>query len=257
MVVVYAYDKFIEVGLTVPNVNEGSTANIQLRVQSKGYININSVKADITFFDSNNISVGKVSTKDKPLPALSNLILFAPFNTSGLSSGKYRAEAAVFYDEKKTTAEAEFNIGALDLQVVNYTTVLEQGFSEFSLMVKNNWGNQLRDIYARLFIEEAELLQTPTISLEPWQEGKLSGLIKIDLAPGVYAGKVKLFYEDEEKELPVTVKIVKSASENIPKENSSEKNNILVILLIGSTVLLSLILVYFIYRRNRGDKDGF
>ncbi|MEK6900534.1 MAG: hypothetical protein AABX05_05400, partial [Nanoarchaeota archaeon] len=122
--------------------------------------------------------------------------------------------------------------------------------------VKNNWGHRLRYVYAKRSLDGAELLQTPTINLEPWQESELKGLIKVELAPGIYAGKIKLFYENEDKEIPVTIKVLKSEEEKISPEDSF-KNNLLISLLVGLVAVLSLVFAYFIYNKNKGHKNGF
>ena len=251
-VIVYAYNKFITATLLAPNVNEGATAMLQVEVQSKGYVDIDSVKADITVYNDQNLSVGKIATKEKPLKALSSLTLLAPFNTSGLSSGKYRAKALVFYDDKSLPASTQFNIGAIDVALLNYTSIVEQGFSDFTMKVRNNWGNQLRNVHANIWLNGQELLQTPTITLQPWEEGELTGIMKVDLLPGHYTGQVRLFYEQEEKEIPINIQVLAPV---IPQAPASGQKGNYTFLLASLLLLLSVFIIVMAIRIVRGSKD--
>ena len=241
----YSHDKDITASLSAPSVNENGTVHFTIDVQSRTYSDINSVSAKIIIKDLENITLAEVQTNTAPLPAMAGATLTASFNTTGLRPAQYLAKAQIFYDSKRKTADATFRIGNMDLILRNYTSIFEQGFTTFQALVFNNWGNELRSVYAKLLFGDRELLQTPTIFLGPWEEGQLQGIIKVDLPPGNYNGTLQLFFEGEQKEEPLTFTVVESISPEKVKADVelSRKNMIIQLLAIGVIILIVMVIV--------------
>ena len=234
IVEVYSHEKALEISLGASDVNENGTVPFVVNLRSRTYSDIDSVKAGITIYNSENNSVGKVNTNEGPLPALQVGELKASFDSIGLTAGDYSALALVNFDGIQEVAETKFKIGALDLILKNYTHVLEQGFSEFVVKVGNNWGNGIQNVYAKLLINDIELLQTPSINLNPWQEGELKGIVKIELEPGKYDGLLQLFYEGEFKEENVKITIIKSNKGSL---------GVALYLIIGGVVIIVILMI--------------
>lgn len=249
---VYSDEKELSAALIAPHVNVGTPVPFQVQLTSRGYKNIDRVQAEITIYDSNNNKVGKISTSVLPLPALTSRTLTAIFETKNLLPGEYHALAVVTYDGKqKNTAPVIFKIGSMDILLKDYTKILQQGYSEFSMNITNNWGNELRQIYAIVYLQNQEILHTPSISLAPWEEGELKGLVKVELLPQNYSGKIQLFYESETKEIPIKVEIILP-----PSAASDSFSSGTIILILSITLLVILIIVIIIiYLWRRGDKN--
>ena len=250
-IVVYSYDKDINLYFLAPSINEGNNITFALTVNSVGYKDIDSVKAKINVYDHNNNLLGSLNTPEQPLPALGSLNFNPKFDASKLPAGDYWAEAIVTYDGLQKEINSTFLIGNIDLTLNDYTKELQQGFNDFSIKVTNNWGNQLRNIYAKVFINNEELLHTPSINLDAWQPGELTGIMKIDFDPGVYQGIIKLFYEGENKEVPISVKVIAAAK---PKKEFNYT-----LLLIASMYIVMLIviiiLIYLLLKSNKKEKN--
>lgn len=249
---VYTFDKYIDVSLSAPSVNEGTPVNFQLAVSSKGYKDISSIRGEITIFDGENNTLEKISTEEKPLKALASETLTAAFETEGLPADEYFAEGIVFYDGESKTARTTFRIGQMDLALKDYTSEVEYGFSDYNITVVNNWGNELRNVYARLFVEDKELLQTPSISLQSWEEGVLKGIIKVDKEPGVYPAEIELFFEGESKKEQVEFRVV---------EKRIERSLGMTITLLIIVVLVIVVLILLLKKKGkilkRKTKDEF
>ena len=75
--------------------------------------------------------------------------------------------------------------------------------------------------------------------------------MKIDFAPGVYQGIIKLFFEGESKEVPITVNVL------APAQPKKEANYML--LLIASIYIIMaaaiIILIYLLLKSRKVDKD--
>ncbi len=248
---VYAYEKEIETSLSALNVNEGSVLPFTLQVVSKGYQDIAEVKAILDLFDVNNHKIGSLYTESRPLKALATETFIIPHDTRGLPPGNYWAEAVVQYDEKSKKVNTSFKIGNANVTLLHYPRVLQQGFQDFILNVSNNWGNPLNDVYAKVALNGQEILQTPSILLNPWEEGMLRGIVKIDLPPGNYTGLISLFFENERSDFPVTMEVLIPASPSppLPKRDYLLLGSILLLVIIGVIALL----YFMLQQKKRGD----
>ncbi|MDP3640504.1 MAG: hypothetical protein Q8R53_04890 [Nanoarchaeota archaeon] len=246
---VYSYEKEIAAELIAPSVNEGTPINFKVSVESRSYQDIDAISSEITVFDKENHSIGKLTIDEQPLPSLSSIMLRAPpFPTTGLEANEYQARAVVFYDGKELHLNGTFKIGAIDIALLNYSQVLEQGFNEFFIEVESRWGDVLKNVYAKVFLNDEEILQTPSFSLNPWEKGVLKSIAKVDLLPGSYVGKIQLFFEGEMKEVPITVLVQEATAPERPKFP------VLLITTLVLSALLVIVLVIFILQMKRRNE---
>lgn len=254
VVEVYSDEKAIVPSLVAPSVNEGNPVNFAVKVESKGYQDINEIRSEITVYNSSNDQLALLKTESKPLPALAKETLTASFNTTGLLPGDYWAEATVFYDSQQKTVNDTFKIGNMDILVKNYTSKLNVGFSDFKILVINNWGDQLENVYAKLFLtsidgKEKEILQTPSINIAAWQEKELTGIVKIEHEPGEYQGLLQIFFEGENKEIPIMIEVLEVPSPETKTPLFGLVSGLLLIL----TVLIIIVLILVV--RNNYKKS--
>lgn len=258
-VIVYSWEKEIQATLSAFNINEGSNATFQLGVSSQTYADIEEVQGFISVYNASRAKLGEAATEKKPLKSLQGISFNVPFNTARFPTGSYLAKAVVTYDENRKETNASFLIGTMDLIVKNYTAEFPPGFVEFSIFVGNGWGNSLRNVYAKLLINGQELLQTPSIDLEPWQEGQLKGIMKVDLSPGTYEGRLILYYEGESKELPVSIRIIPLpviAEPVVEVEKQVQQAQAFAFIpAIAGLILLAVIIIIF-FRRRKNRKKG-
>lgn len=251
---VYSYEKDINIGLDVPNINEGRNLTLNLGVSSVGYPDINQVYGAISVYDAQDTLLGEKITPPKPLPGLESISFREKFDSSKWPAASYKAKAVVYYDGKEKTANTSFLIGKMDLRVKDYTKQLEQGFDEFSVTVTNNWGNPLRNVYVKLIINGQELLQTPSTTMEPWQETVLKGLLEVKLNSGEYPATLQLFFEGETKDVPITITIIPKPEEIVQKEVQGARSLMVVPLLITIFIIIIILGIYFFRRKKLPPK---
>jgi hypothetical protein len=251
---VYSYNKDIIASFNVPSVNEGSPITFTVGAQSRCYQDIQIVSAEVALYDSNNKLIETVHTGSKFLPQLSSVSLEGKFQNTNLSPGEYRAEAEINYDGLFKSADSKFSIGTMDLEVGDYTSTLEQGFSEFKVKVKNAWGHELRNIYAKLYINDQEFTQTPSISLPAWETGELKNIVKVGLSEGEYDANLKLFFESSSKEVPLKIKVIP------PPEQPADFKGMIPYISLTVTVFLVVILAMILLWKQKSkrklDKSG-
>ena len=266
---VYSFEKDIQPSLSAYNINAGGNVTLTLGVQNVGYPDIETVQGKIIVYNATQEKVaGPFITEEKPLKGLDSVSFIQVFDAHAQPVGSYSAQAVVTYDGKQKMVNNTFLIGNMDVLVKNYTTKVEQGFSEFVVRIASNWAYPLKNVYAQLLIGDKELLQTPGMNLEPWQEGELKAIMKVDLEPGTYTGILKIFFEGASKELPITLTVRPSALIQTPSSSTDEKkipessSSVLMIisspLVAGGIVMLILIVILIsIWQyRTRNQQQG-
>ena len=139
----------------------------------------------------------------------------------------------------------------MDLLVGNHTIEVEEGFSEYTMEVLNNWGNELRNVYAKLFVEGEEVLQTPSINLEPWQQGTVGGIINLEKNPGPYPALIKLFFEGETREESFTITVIEKASaEELHAKLERSNRNLAVLASVIVLLTSSIVLLMVLFKRK-------
>ena len=246
-VLVYSNEKELEPSFSATSVNINETVQFTIFVESRGYQDIERVNAEIMVYDTKNKELGKVKTKDVPLPALLNANLRGSFDTKGLPAGSYHAKANVFYDEKMKSTNATFKIGSMELILKNYTSIINPGFNEFKFIIQNNWGNPLSNVFARLSLNNSEILETPTINVDAWQEGELKGIALVNFSPGIYSAVLHLFYEDQNREIPLNITMVEIISPVVKEE----KSNIWIYVSLSAVVIILIIIIIILLTKIR------
>ncbi|MDO8655891.1 MAG: hypothetical protein Q7K45_01520 [Nanoarchaeota archaeon] len=258
-VIVYSYDKDIQASLSAPNINQGKNITFNMGVQSMGYPNIDEVYARINILNSSRNKVGMVETERKPLAGLESLGFSPSYDSHLFPSGNYYGEALVFYDGKYKTANTTFLIGVMDLVLHNYTSELYPGFNEFEMTVSNGWGNGLRNVYAKLLMNDAEIVQTPSIDLSPWQQGLLKAIVNIEKEPGMYNATLQLHFEGEQKEVPIQLTVLalvqSPAPRAIEKELQIAKVFTFIPAIISAVIILIVISIYLLRRKRKTGNE--
>jgi len=257
-VIVYSYDKDIQASLYAANINQGKNVTFQLSVQSMGYPDIEEVYAKINILNSSRDKVGGMETLRKPLPGLEGVSSSSSYDTQIFPSGSYYAEALIFYDGKYKTANTTFLIGIMDLILNNYTTQVYQGFNDFEITVTNGWGNELRNVYAKLLIDDGEIVQTPGLNLGPWQQAVLATIVNIEQEPGTYNAALHLYFEAENKEIPIELVVLPpllALPAQTEKELQIAKVSAFIPAILSSTVILFIMGVYLLRRKKTVENE--
>ena len=250
---VYSYEKEIQASLDIPNVNQGRNATVHLNVQSLGYPDIQAVQSIVTLYNLSGSVLSTAATETKPLKSLGGITFTPSLRTDRLPAAPYAVKAQIFYDQKQKDVNTTFQIGNIDIELKNYTRELTPGYSDFSLTILNKWGNPLKNVYALLFIDNQELLHTPSTDIPAWEAVDLKGIVRVDLLPGAYPALLKIFYEEEVKEIPITLKV-----REIPTEVQQEVQQAKISEFIPSFIIIGILVIilwmYAIYHWRHRDE---
>jgi hypothetical protein len=245
------------------NVNAGEPIQFLIRATNYGSDDIESAKAIIDIYGADNASsyVTTLETREKKLPSMKPVSMYTLLDTTGLKPGTYSAKARIEYDSKVALAQADFNIGALQIIVSGYTRELYAGqINKFDINVSSMWNNALPALYARVRIDGIEeQIVTPTMPLKPWESITLTGYLNVpEMESGDHAGTIDLIYSNVSSK-PIRVGIIGKQKESptaqvaIPEKTQASMisvNNLLIVL-----IVLFVILDIFLLARKKRDTE--
>jgi len=129
----------------------------------------------------------------------------AKLDVSGYNPGNYRAVAQVKYEAGEVTAEDTFRLGELRIEILNYTQEFERDeLNSFIVDVESLWNDPIRNVYANFSIVGGESALTPSIDLDGFTRGQLTGFIDTTGTEGdEFQGKITVFYGEGRTEKTV------------------------------------------------------
>lgn len=189
--------RYAEVSLNVPDANVNENLPIEAYVVNRGRENLfTHVKVNI--YESDRTLLDRIDFQPYDINQGGDRYFRKLYPTSEFKAGSYLAEAVVDYGDIVIVNDT-FRLGSLNVNLTNYTDRLRQkeGFQEYNLDVQSLWNNPLDEVYADVNISNGVQnveIRTPSISLNPWEVGILSGFIDTSEMEGDYDVEFVLRY---------------------------------------------------------------
>lgn len=241
--------------LKLHDINENEIEKAEVHIENIGDTFIKKAYADIYFYDAKNTLVGKTTTNSESIESFQTKILKSEFNTNGLSAGRYKAIAEVYYDGYKETLEGYFNIGKKYVSIGNHTRQMEQDkINPFEIEITSHWNGNLIGVYGEIVFNK-NIIKTPSIDLSPFQTAKLNAYIETN---GIEVGEKPIHftikYEGLQTDKQSTVEIVKKKVEETPLQiQYFSITNILLMILI--LILIIFLIIWVKDRRKKNEID--
>jgi hypothetical protein len=232
------------------NVNAGEIVPFEVQATNRGVQTINFMKGEITIYDNQGQKIADLTTNTiSNLPNEGGAVLKTNWNSSPNREGNYQAKLKLTYDEFNTNATVAFKLGALDIQLYNYTSeVIIGGYKPFYLVVESLWSEAIKIVKANIYVYNGtsnvpfQQIETITKDIIPWGYAGLEGHFDTSLLGiGEYNIVMNVTFDDQIKSFPGKLKIIP-----VPKvEEPMQWNKIFSTtnLLIGMVVLLLIVIV--------------
>ncbi|MGV8142814.1 MAG: hypothetical protein ACP5NS_04245 [Candidatus Pacearchaeota archaeon] len=166
--------KYAEATMNVAD-NAGSVSFV-MPVSNKGDLDISRAKALVDVYTPLNEKVISLSTNEVEITRGGWAELSATWDTNTVPSGRYRAVAAILYDEETTTVEKEFSVGStlLDLKHVEVNDFTLGGIAKFEFLVESVWSEVIPGAYIQMqvFNEAGEAMadfKSATYDIVPFE----------------------------------------------------------------------------------------
>jgi len=228
-----------------------NTAYFTISANNFGLSKIESFKARIEIYNSDGYKVGTVYTDEKSIESDKRETIKAELDVSGYDVGDYKAKAFVFWDDNQTTVEEVFRVGALKINIIDYTKEFIAGaINKFEVKLENVWTDEIKDVYVIVKINNEEL-RSAAESIA--QFGTKTFNVYWDttnIKPGEYNVEITAHYLDKTTMEIGTVKIIEKESE-VKLEKAKTGFPLFTIALIAIILLIIIIdLIWMKYRKK-------
>ncbi|MBW2980861.1 hypothetical protein KY360_05585 [Candidatus Woesearchaeota archaeon] len=246
--------KYLSATLTVKDVAVNQQADFKISVYNGGKEDINSARAKIDVFGSNNNKIATLYTEEKSIKSNARSTLNTQLDTKGLKSGEYKAIATVYYDGKEIkTDEVRFKIGSLEVRIIDYTKEVPAGkINPFDIKIESRWNSEIPNVYASVRVGK-QTFQTPTTSITPWQIKTITGYLDTTaMNIGEYDAKIILYYSDKTAEVIGKVNVTEPEEGIILAPAASTTTTLLIIIII---LLVIGDIIYLTYSRRKKQEE--
>ena len=259
IIVLYPY-KYIEWSFSTQNVNVNETATFTINIQNFGEPVIEKAKATIKIYNPEEKLVKTAFSDSKTIMPSKTEILTATFSTKNMEAGEYKAVAILDYDGNKTTKNASFLIGILNVDLIDYTKqFIENSTDKMEIKVKSGWNSKIENIYADVNILDKEnriieekSFKTVSETLESWETKTLVGYFNtFGLKPDNYSISITLNYNDVAKTEFGDIEITKAEMPEKEKPSFIEMISNTTTLFIVIAVLLIANIIWMLLRKRK------
>ncbi|MBC8500801.1 MAG: hypothetical protein ISS25_01980 [Nanoarchaeota archaeon] len=245
--------KFYE--LLTPNVNEGQTTKFSFKAESLSKQKITSIEVDIKIYDFNRKLIKTLNIEKFELASAEKKTLSVEFDSQGLTSGQYFAEAEIHWENEITKLESSFKIGALNLQILNFTrNFTANQINKINIEVESKWNGKINDVYAQLFIDDEEQTSTQTYNFGPFERKEITGYLDLSYVEGgMHTLRIILNYGNEKTVVEDDINIVGEGKKKprVRKPITITLNSTEIMMLLVIIVLILAIVVILQQRKKK------
>lgn len=241
--------------LATPHVNENEKKDISFQGESFSKQYMSGMWGDIEIYDYNKELRKTIRTETFSLDPGEKKRIDALFDSTGLTPGQYFAKATVHWYDNTTTLESTFNIGTLDVDVIDFTKNFTAGqINRINVTVESKWNGKINRIYAKLFLDDKEFEATQTYTLNPFEKKKMVGFLDLTfIEGGTHKLKIVLKFDTLEKIIEEDI-FVEGKGKKKPFE-FPEINAMTIMMITTIFVLLIIVILFFIETKKRKKKN--
>ncbi|MBW2993770.1 hypothetical protein KY317_04310 [Candidatus Woesearchaeota archaeon] len=250
----------------------GIYAEAQLKIQDKNINEIIPIRVILNNYGTDTINTAggfvdiyfneeKVKTLElsqiNDIETFASKMMSAEFDTTGFNPGRYTAKATVTYDEKTITAEGEFKIGTLYVDIIDFTKQAQQNkINPFEITIESKWNEPISNVYADVNVMENNLIATSfktiSVNLEKWEQKTILGYLDAEeLSLGIHDVEIYLNYHGHQTIEKAKINLTE---ETLPLLEEPKPNNLPVYLTSLIAVLIAVIMFLILSRRKKNAR---
>lgn len=195
--------RYLETELRAKDVNMGEPVIFELDVKSQGNEDLD-IAPRIEIFSQEGAKVGELNFNKRTIASQESIGLKKILDTTSYNPGNYKATAIIDYGAL-ATSDAEFRIGSLNVNILNYTLVVPIGkLEKFDLTIQSDWNDNIDGAYAQVdFLNGSQMIEsfkTTTTDLAAWEQKTITGYFDtMNFSEGTYDANITLFYFGKER----------------------------------------------------------
>lgn len=261
IVIVLRPDAYLESEFSAPNANANSTMMFLFNVRNLGEPDL-AVRGRVSIYaPDSDVLLGVAVTNSTRILSTKDAVLRAPFSTTGLNPGTYRARAVLSWGENTTEFNRTFEIGSRNVLLLKYTTEYRtKAINKAEFFVQSKWNSPFRNVFAevRLLNEIDQVMgsfKTVSSQLNAWDSVILTGYFDTsDYSEGIYHARIIVYFDDSNSVYDAKLNISDTSSAITVTEVPKEKSGgipwmLLLVICIAILVAAIIILVIVLLRR--------
>lgn len=205
--------KYAEARLETSNIEINEVENFKIYVKNLGREIIRVISGEVVVTDESENEVARIPvTYRGGIESGDEAFIQSRFDTKGLKIGSYNVAAILDYDGKKLTAENQFRIGDLVVELTNWTSVIKKGgIYPIDLWIMNLWGKPVENVYAEVILsrngEIVSLLRSPSTNIKAFENQRLNVYWDTRTKDGIYDMEVVLKYAGKINTKTVSIEV--------------------------------------------------
>ena len=171
--------KYAEMEFNAENANAGEPINFKLKIYSRGDDGIVTTSY-IEIYDFKNKSVATLPIGINEVASTQSIDIVKEWDTKGIAPGRYGARAFVEYSGEKIDSWANFRLGELYVDVVDYKKEFEKGkINPINIDIESFWNDPIENVYGEITILNHEstipTFSTPSVDLQGFERKTIVG----------------------------------------------------------------------------------
>jgi len=210
--------QYIGISLDAPNVKMNEPVNFKINCENLGDDAVN-VDGRVEVYDSGGL-VASIDAGQKTIGKTEKAVLSSVWNSAGYKEGNYAAKAIVTYADKSAEDEKIFRIGALKVNILNYTNEAQADFrNNLKIEVESVWNEKIPDVFASIDIfngsGKIDSFKTVNFDLNPWEIKNASAWWDTKgIGLGEYDANITVYYAGKSNSIEGKINVVPKAQES-------------------------------------------
>ncbi len=258
--------KYVDIGMNVVGPDSDGEIQFVFPAINRGLEDIEKASVVVEIFDADERKIATVGTGEFPIESGERIELAANWNAEGVSFGKYRFSAVLFYDDELKAFGNYFTIGepVIEIKEIKVNDFRLGGIAKFEIKLKNMWNEEVSGVYADLVVYDnrSRIIADFRSASDVVPAGGEKTLVSYWDTSGVneatYDSAIAIVYNQKtnEKKFQLEVKQdrinVIGVSYVISDRAVEERGSLLVPVLITAIAVLAIInLLWFLWIRRR------
>ncbi|MFC2136036.1 hypothetical protein ACFLTH_15585 [Bacteroidota bacterium] len=239
--------------LNTPDVNENEETTFSFTAESVSEQEITNIYGSIFIHNFDNELVRTLRVPSFNLESAEAKTIEVDFDSARLIAGEYSAKADIFWEGEKTELTSKFNIGTLNIEILNFTRNFTSGqINKIDIDVESKWNGQ-PEFFAEIFLNDNLITTTQTYILEPFETKRITGFLDLtDFGGGDYDFKIVLKYGSQSTTKEEVINIFgEEKEEKKSRKQISISFNMTEIIMIMVIIVLILIVVILFQQKKK------
>ncbi len=244
--------KYVEIDLTVLDVDEGTPVPVFIEFDNMGSEDVNKAGASINIYSPENKLIAEMETEEISVN-VDDFKKAQAFPAPIIRKGEYSAEVDAYYDEVKTSFNTSFRLGTPKLRIKKLITnkLISNEINKVEFVVYNDWNKKVN---VKGFIEinnHKNKVEMPDFTLLPYEKTTIMGFADLkSISEGEHNLSINLIYDNKIDPNNYVIEVVEASMVRPSTWFSGSRLAWFIIILIIILLLIVLLIIMIIKKKE-------